>query len=844
MSGAKARLVEVALPVVLDRSFTYAVPEPWEQVPAAGARVLVPFGPRMLHGVVRPQAASAPKGIACKAVVAISEQASLPADLVQLCEWMASYYVAPVGEAYRLALPGLLMGRDARAFRMTKQGAARLSSLEFGPLYQAPEAAKAPTSSQEQAFLNALRPFGRKTVPLSKVAKALSKFSGAYARLDALCAQGDCELLWEQEDASPTQELHLRASPHAKAQVLAQGEQELKAQIGTSKQRRSLLDDLLSQTQDRWIPISELRSRFPRIKALIERLVEVELVQTKVMARAVDELDVASPAQLREPLVLNEDQAKVLTTLREALKTESFASFLLFGVTGSGKTEVYLQLIADALKAGGGAIVLVPEIALTPQLAGRFRARFGEEVAVLHSGLSDRQRLETWQKLRKGICNIAIGARSAIFAPLPNLRVVVVDEEHDASFKQDEGLRYHGRDVALVRAQKAGAMVVLGSATPSLESLMLARKGRHKVLELPKRVTPRPLPPVEILSLTQHQPDSETLMSAKLKGEVQAAVEAGDQVILFLNRRGYTTMLRCTACGESPSCPDCTGVSLTYHRSKNRWVCHMCGYLCDPTPNCPSCHQPKLKHLQAGTERVQDAIEKALAPVRVLRLDRDTSRGRNLEDVLTRFRNREADVLVGTQMLSKGHDFPGVTLVGVLCGDQGLGLPDPRASERVFSLLTQVAGRAGRGEKPGKVIIQAWSDTAHPLPYVVEHDYRGFSEYELEMRRELGNPPWGHMALLRVSGKSAQLVRQRIEQIDDRIGAACEAHAVMIDRLGPIPSPVERVNRRTRWQLLLRSPERAPLRWVLSGIRPMLGMQGRQDEQTLAVVDVDPHQLM
>lgn len=840
------KVVDVALPVVLDRSFTYVVPSDWPSTPEEGSRVLVSFGPRVLHGVVRPGPAKAPAGVTCKPLLALSSKVGLPEELVSLCEWLARYYVAPVGEAYRLALPGLLLGTDARTFRMTKQGQARLSALEFGPLYQ--ESSSSSSSSgdtqKDRALLEALAGFGRKKTPLSRVIKQLSKIPGAYAKLDELAQRGDCELLWEDQGDKPSQEMHYRCPESVHGDMRTKSEAELSEVVGKSKQRRGLLDDLLGQKPGRWIPISELRSRFPRVRELTKRLVEAGLVQEELRERQGDAMGELSQIARTEPLALTNDQAKALEALTEGLAKNAFESFLLFGVTGSGKTEVYLQFIAKALNEGGTAIVLVPEIALTPQLAGRFRARFGETVAVLHSALSDRQRLETWQKLRNGTCKIAIGARSAIFAPVENLRVVIVDEEHDASFKQDEGVRYHGRDVALVRAQKAGAVVVLGSATPSLESLMLARKGRHRMLELPHRVTPKPLPEVELLSLTEHQPNSETLMSAKLKRAVETAVEAGEQVILFLNRRGFTTQLRCEACGESPSCPDCSGVSLTYHRKKNRWVCHLCGYMCDPTPNCPSCHAPKLKHLSAGTERVQDAIEKELAPIRVLRLDRDTSRGSNLNEVLTRFRNREADVLVGTQMLSKGHDFPGVTLVGVLCADQGLGLPDPRASERVFSLLTQVAGRAGRGERPGRVIIQAWSVQTHPLPFVLDHDYRGFSEYELQSRRELSNPPWGHLVLLRVSGPNAQKVRKRIEELDARIEAAGALVKEAPERLGPVPSPIERVNRRTRWQLLLRAAQRETLRQILHVIRPHLGIQGRQDEQTVASVDVDPHQLM
>ena len=528
----------------------------------------------------------------------------------------------------------------------------------------------------------------------------------------------------------------------------------------------------------------------------------------------------------------------------------AFAVSLLHGVTGSGKTEVYLQLIAEARRRGGGAIVLVPEIALTPQLSDRFRARFGDTVAVLHSGLTPRQRLDAWQQIRMGLRPIVIGARSAVFAPVMDLKVIVVDEEHDASFKQEEGVRYNARDVALVRARDEKALAVLGSATPALETYEQARAGRYRWLRLDTRPTPRPLPTVELVPLAVHRPDPDTLLTARMKAALTETVAAGEQAILFLNRRGFATTLVCSECGALHQCPDCSAPSMTYHLQRNRLMCHLCGHIEAPPERCQTCGKGELLHGSAGTERVELAVSKEIPRARVLRLDRDTSRGKGLIETLTRFRNHEADILVGTQMLSKGHDFPGVTLVGILQADHGLGMPDLRAAERTFQLLTQVSGRAGRGEKAGRVLMQAYAVNHPAVAMAAEHDFAGFAAWELEKRQQLGNPPFGFLALLRISGTDEVAVRRRAEGIGAFVRACVEGAArqqegrAPLTLLGPVPSPIERVNRKIRWQLLVRASARPPLRWLLKQLRPQLGLDGNGDFKTSAVMDVDPQTLL
>jgi len=465
-----------------------------------------------------------------------------------------------------------------------------------------------------------------------------------------------------------------------------------------------------------------------------------------------------------------------------------FAAFLLHGVTGSGKTEVYLRVIAQALAAGRTALVLVPEISLTPQLAARFRARFGDLVAILHSGLSEQARLGEWSRLRRGDAKIAVGARSAVFAPLAKLGVIVVDEEHDGSFKQDEGVKYHGRDVALVRAQRAGAVCVLGSATPSLETASHAERGQYRKLMLTERPPDpsnvvRPMPRVEIVDLKIYMPDGEAMLSAPLRTAIGETLATGDQIILFLNRRGFATFVLCTACGHSFRCVHCS-VSMTYHRHNDRLSCHYCDRIERIPEQCPKCQTTgSIERKGLGTEKVAEAVAAEFPQARVARLDRDVASGSKVEAVLSRVARREVDVLVGTQMVTKGHDFPGVTLVGVLCADTGLSLPDFRAAERTFQLLAQVAGRAGRGERPGRVLIQTYRPESHAVVCAAAHDYAGFYTAELAARADvgldgsIGYPPHSRVILVRLDGPdahevagAAQRLAQRAEQLAASLG--------------------------------------------------------------------------
>ena len=510
-------------------------------------------------------------------------------------------------------------------------------------------------------------------------------------------------------------------------------------------------------------------------------------------------------------LVLTDEQDAALTTLLGALanaeqatpRRSGYHGFLLHGVTGSGKTEIYLRLIAEARKLGQTALVLVPEIALTPQLSARFSSRFPGSVAVLHSALSPGERASAWRKILRGEVAIALGPRSAVFAPLPNLGVIIVDEEHDTSFKQHEGVHYHGRDVALWRAQQAGAVAVLGSATPSLEALELSRRGKLTRLVLSRRATGIALPRVEIIDLKQHVKAVESaLLTAPLLKALQTTLDAGEQAILLLNRRGYAPFLLCQSCGHRIECPSCS-VTLTLHKSRHCLLCHYCDHR-EPVPDCcPLCQQKSILPLGIGTEKLHEQLALRFPEARIERLDRDTSG--SLTRVLSAMHRHEIDVLIGTQMLAKGHDFPGVTLVGVVLADTGMGLPDFRAGERTFQLLSQVAGRAGRASRAGRVLIQTYNPEHPAVHCAAQHDYQSFAEAELEARHVLSYPPSVRLGLLRIDGEDPYKVEQLAQELAAILKSEVATAGDGVSLLGPAEAPLSRLKGRSRWQLLLRA---------------------------------------
>jgi primosomal protein N' (replication factor Y) len=605
--------------------------------------------------------------------------------------------------------------------------------------------------------------------------------------------------------------------------------------LARARAQRAVLDYLLARGR---IPLEELKAAFPRGRTAVKALA----------ARGLVRLETETPVARgglgghawggAPPPALTSAQAAAVEALQGALG--SFQPFLLHGVTGSGKTEVYLQLIARVRAQGRGALVLVPEIALTPQLSGRFRARFGDDVALLHSGLSDAERHAEWLRLRRGEARICVGVRSAIFAPVQDLAVLVVDEEHDGSFKQEDGPAYHARDLAVVRAKLENAVLVLGSATPSLETLDNARRGRYRTLSLPTRVDGRPLPAVELVDLSTLKRRGvqrlEGLISPRLAAALDETLSAEHQAILFLNRRGFETVVLCEACGEEARCTECS-VSLTHHARRGILLCHYCGRSEPAGGSCPACGGARFG-VGVGTEQVDSAVRGLFPRARVGRLDRDVvSTADDTAAVLARFANRELDVLVGTQMVTKGHDFPGVTLVGVVLADTALALPDLRASERTFQLLAQVAGRAGRGAEAGHVIIQTFHPRIPAVACAATHDYMGFAEGELERRRALSHPPFSRLMAVRVEGSEAG-ARRCAERLADAARPALGREVAM---LGPAPAALERLRGKWRWHLLFRADGPRSLFRVHAAlaavaVEPQLGASVR--------FDMDPYSMM
>ena len=600
-----------------------------------------------------------------------------------------------------------------------------------------------------------------------------------------------------------------------------------------SRQKEALA--LLDERRE--LALGELRDRIgPSARNVLKALAKRGLVELEEREILKDPF-FGKPIERDAPPELNEAQRVAVERMRGALEAEEPASFLLHGVTGSGKTEVYLHVIESARQRGRGALLLVPEIALTPQLVSRFRARFGDGIAVLHSALGERERDEAWRRLRRGELTLAVGARSALFAPVPNLGVIVVDEEHDPSFKQEEGFRYHARDMALLRAHRAGAVCILGSATPSVESFRGAEEGRLELLSLPERATSQRLPEVEVVDLRRHRhgPSGHHLITGPLHQGIEAALEAGEQCILFLNRRGFAPSQRCGSCGAAVECPSCS-VALTEHRAVGELRCHYCDFRRPPPARCPTCGAADLAPLGLGTEQLEQTLAELFSPARVARLDRDTATGKTVEAVLDRLRQGEVDILVGTQMVTKGHDLPGVTLVGVILADQSLAFPDFRAGERTFQLLAQVAGRAGRGERPGRVCFQTFQPDHPAIRAAAAHDYERFYMAELAERRELGYPPFGRMVAVRADGVDEQRTRRVLEEL----ASSARRHPGLRDGTlsiqGPAPAPIARLRNRWRFRFLLRG-ERKPLRQVAAALA------ARIDEglgPVRASVDVDP----
>jgi len=766
----------VALPVPANGGvFTYRLAE---GIVEPGRRVLVPLGRRTATGVLLGPAASA-RGELRDVLRVLDEEPLLPPDVLQLVRWAAAHYLAPLGLAVRVALPPGIDLRQELCAALTPEGEALLEGGQRSLLPGGREAA-----ARTRQLLRAVRE-----------RRALRP-----VQLRALERRGLVALSVSEPRARVQ-------APQVEMAAAVPGAQP----PARSPRQAEVLAWLLAR-DPAGVPVEELLAAFPGARPHLRKLAVRRLVSLR--SEPAGAVRVADAPWGSAPARETTAQSAALSELRAALDARRYAPFLLDGVTGSGKTHVYLEAIACARAQRRGALALVPEIALTPQLAGRFRARFGEDVAVLHSGLTESERLSEWHRVRGGKAGVVVGARSAIFAPVRDLGIVVVDEEHEPSYKQEDRLRYHARDLALVRARDAGAVAVLGSATPSLETLRRAEEGRLRTLRLPERVDGRALPAVAIVdrkTTLQRRRGDPALLTPALSEALRNTAARGEQAILFLNKRGHARSLLCRSCGAALGCPNCS-VALVLHRASGTALrCHLCGHEELPRP-CAACGSDDLFPLSAGTERVEEELRALLPGARIARLDRDSAGAPGkAAALLASFARRELDVLVGTQMVAKGHDFPGVTLVGALDADGPLHLPDFRAAERCVQLLTQVAGRAGRGEQPGRVLLQAFRTGEPAVVAAAAHDYHGFARSELARREALSFPPYARLCAVRLSANVEARVQAAAERLAGRARELQRSGADQVDVLGPAPAPIARLRGKHRFQLLLRAREHGPI---------------------------------
>ncbi len=803
--------VETVVTLPVEGRFHYTVPEHLEGALEVGHRVLVPFGGRRATAFIVALDSEPPEEIKDKLrpiVERLDATPLLPKDVLALATFAADYYLAPVGEVLKMALPPGLTAASIAKLKTTALGQSFLKGeqkiLPNGTPF---------TEAQAKLLTDAVKGAGVRASKISpKLADPLIEL-GFLRRKDILGAHGmggEVEVVERLMAEGPAIPFLSRAPTRRKVfDMLAEGPQDV---------------EVLAQALGK-----------PKVKTALKRLEADKVIRRYKVATSERPSRMPIPfsqytttpgessAQGDKLPTLTEEQREALESILEALDNNTQGAFLLNGVTGSGKTEVYLRSIAHVLNAGHGAIVLVPEIALTPQLEGRFRERFGDEVVVLHSAIADGERRKRWLRLRKGEARIALGARSALWAPVQKLGMIVVDEEHDPSFKQGSDVRYNGRDLALTRARQAGCAVVLGSATPSLESVHLAAVGRLEELCLYERVGSRPMPTIEIVDLGDERRErkgSIHLLSRPLDDKLREVLEQKHQAIIFLNRRGFNTVVFCEDCGEARQCNHCD-TSLTFHRAGRLMICHYCGHQEPLDVSCTKCGSRSMLPFGAGTQRVADEIQQAMPDARVLRLDRDsTSRVGSLDEVLQKFRNGEADIMVGTQMVAKGHDFPNVTLVGIILADASLAFPDFRAAERTFQLLTQVAGRAGRAEHPGHVIIQTFQPDHYTLQCAYSHDAEGFSQIEMASRDTASYPPFARIGLIRIESLSEQTAERTAQDIGQIAKSAIEIYGVRVR--GPVPAPLARLRDRYRFMVLLFGPTPAKLSGAMRYVRGKL----------------------
>jgi primosomal protein N' (replication factor Y) len=777
--------VSVNSPIAQRRTFSYAIP-PNLKV-NVGQAVWVPFGEKRLQGIVL-DLSPHPEVEETREIIGVIEPLPLLSpQQVQLARWISEYYLSPIFDAVALMLPPGFERRSITLISPTP------SDFDISTL-----------NADQKQTLVLVREKGE--LSLGHLEKALGK-KKAQSVVAQLVNKGLVAKSYELEKIR----VKPKMVPYLGLAIdKSQAETEVTALGKSAPKQASLLEYLRRQNEP--VPWAQVRDNIKCSKATADALVKKGLArfeEVEVRREPISYKDIVpSP-----PLTLTPAQKKAFEAIKLELGDDKAKVFLLHGVTGSGKTEIYLQALAETVKLGQKGIVLVPEIALTPQTIERFAARFPQRVAVLHSKLSLGEQFDEWRRIRKGDFDVVIGSRSAIFAPQPNLGLIVIDEEQEWTYKQpDKSPRYHARAVALKLAELSGATVIMGSATPDVESYYRAQKGDYRLLQLPERVTPydgSALPQVEIVDMREElKSGNQSLFSLSLFQAIGQALANKEQVILFLNRRGAASFIQCRSCGLVMRCKRCD-VPLSYHLTEDRLVCHQCNYNIKVPESCPQCGRRRIKFLGVGTQRLEQEVGYSFPQARLLRWDSDVTHGRYAHDeILAKFRAHDADILIGTQMVAKGLDLPLVTLVGVVNADTALNLPDFRSGERTFQLLSQVAGRAGRGTRGGKVIIQTYTPEHYAIRAAAQHDYASFYEQEIEYRRQLHNPPFSQLASLTYSHANEGLCQREAERMKRFLDQEIAAKGIAgIELIGPAPAFIHRLRGRFRWQLVLRGRE-------------------------------------
>jgi primosomal protein N' (replication factor Y) (superfamily II helicase) len=763
-------IVEVAVALPVSKTFHYRIPEKMSGSLQVGMRVLVPFKGRKVTGFTIELLDSPPKEIEEKLLEVedlLDEVPLIDPQMLRFYRWIADYYLYPLGEVIKTGLPPGLHLKSELILTLTQEG---MEYLAQGGL----------DAIQQKIFVE-IEKCGK--VSLKRMLKI---FPGEVTKSQLFS--------WKRKGL-----LNIHGVVEGK-EIKPKFERVVQYRGGEPVQpiSRKQAGILKWMEEKGEVSYSELSKIFKSPSKAIQSL-EVKRLISISNREVCRDLSVQPELKSYPKPELTSDQEKVLIEILKGIHSKRFSPFLIHGVTGSGKTEIYLRAIEEVLNQGKEAIVLVPEISLTPQLLSRFRDRFGGNLALLHSGLGKGERYDQWRKIWKGDVKIAFGARSAIFAPLKNVGIIIVDEEHDPSYKQEEKLKYHARDLAVVRAKQDEATLLLGSATPSLESFYNAEKGKFHLLRLPERIEGKPMPRVEVVDMKREG----GLLSEKVRTALQKSIEGKKQSLLFLNRRGFANFILCPDCGLTFKCPNCS-VTLTYHLRDRSLQCHYCDYRIPAPGDCPQCEGHRLRGMGIGTERLEQEIRTLFPETQVDRMDRDTTRRRRShQQILKRLESGKIDVLVGTQMIVKGHDFPNVTFVGVISADTSLHFPDFRSSERTFQLLTQVAGRAGRGEALGEVVIQTFNPDHYSILKAKDHDFIGFYQEEIQFRRALEYPPFSRLINFRLVGNSEKRTKVIAGEMA-RIGQSLlkKGYRKGIEILGPSTAPFGKMRGKFRWQML------------------------------------------